>query len=165
MVFCITNEKNEVLSNLLEELALFFYKMDDIESMFINPYYVRKLMGLDLDGSIEKAGINIRVDIVQKNGVEIKTIYNYPELKEMLERIYNSTFINVIPVFTCESFWVEKRRIGEYTNKDYLISEGDILFDKNNTIIDKKNSLIFSELKMNNAVEFSPTLKLKRIEE
>ena len=164
MVFCITEERKIILKTLLEDLTKYFYDMDEITGVFINPYYIHKPMGLDLDGSIEKDGINIRMDVVQVEGSEVKTIYSYPKLKETLKLIYEQTNINVIPVFSSLTYWMSESRVGNYTNKDYLINSGEILFDKGNSLIKKKMSLFLIEKKLENSVEFSPTLNLRRIE-
>lgn len=165
MVFCIDEKKSEDLTKELENLAVFFHKDPDIEGMLMNPYYVHKPLGLDLDGSIEKDGINIRLDIVKKDDTEIKTVYHYEGLREILIRIYETTNINVIPVFTSVSFWNKEKRIGEYTNRDYLISFGKILFDKEDVLRRKKMSLFLPDEPLENSIEFSPSLNLKRIEE
>lgn len=164
MVFCITEERKIILKTLLEDLTKYFYDIDEITGVFINPYYIHKPMGLDLDGSIEKDGINIRMDVVQVEGSEVKTIYSYPKLKETLKLIYEQTNINVLPVFSSLTYWTSESRIGSYTNKDYLISSGEILFDKDDSLIKKKMSLFLLEKKLENSVEFSPTLNLRRIE-
>lgn len=164
MVFCINDDRKAELKSLLEDLANYFYQIDDISGLFINAYYIHKPMGLDLDGSIEKDGINIRVDVVKKEGTEITTIYSYQGLKERLESIYEKTSINVIPVFSPLTYWTSESRIGNYTNKDCLISSGEILFDKDDSLIKKKMSLFLLEKRLENSVEFSPTLNLRRIE-
>lgn len=105
------------------------------------------------------------MDVVQTEGSEIKTIYSYPKLKETLELIYEQTNINVIPVFSSLAYWLSESRVGNYTNRDFLISSGDILFDKDASLMKKKMNLFLLENKMENSVEFSPSLNLKRIEE
>lgn len=46
MVFCITEERKNILKTLLEDLSKYFFDMEDVSGLFINPYYVHKLMGL-----------------------------------------------------------------------------------------------------------------------
>ena len=163
VTFCIKEEDNKILSNLLERIIIELYKDKNTEALFLTSYILHKPLGLDLDGSIEKDGINIRLNLVLKEDGPENYEFNYDYIKPLLKECYDKTHINVYVQVSNIKLWEKSPYETRRTNLDYVLSDGQMIFDKTDTLSKRKWGLFMLEHHYDTSVEFEPPLELQKV--
>lgn len=160
ITFAIDREKREKLNQYLDEIGQILYSRDSIEAVFGLSYIVHKnLNDIYYNLVAERDGINIMLNYVDS---QIDYAWNN-KLKELIERIYEDTGINVILNPMSHDTFMQRMRQKAPASFHKTLGTSTMLFCRDAEINSSQlRAYVYFSEPYENAVKYEPPLTLKK---